>query len=73
MTSKFLKLAAALSILPSVYGQTLSPVFQKVLAIFTPSPLEFPPEEYDGWQFRYGRFIFRPASMYLSHGSPHIS
>lgn len=69
MTSNFLKLALALNILPSVYGQMLPPGFQTLLTIFMPTPVEFPQEEYDGWEFRYGRFVFRPASTYINHRS----
>lgn len=40
-----------------------------LLRIFTPSPVEFPQEDYDGIEFRYGRFVFRPRCPYFIYVS----
>lgn len=69
--SKFSKagaLAVGLSMLPTVYSQGIPAPFQLILNIFKPSLIESPSEIYDGWEFRYGRFVFRPACEYFLRG-----
>jgi hypothetical protein len=38
--------------------------FTVLLKALSPPPLFVPPHEYDGLEFRYSRFVFRPARTY---------
>lgn len=35
--------------------------YMNLVKAFTPQPLPVPSYEYDGLEFRYSRFVFRPA------------
>ncbi|KIM29452.1 hypothetical protein M408DRAFT_328717 [Serendipita vermifera MAFF 305830] len=54
-------LALALGFLPLIHAQDVPSVLQTALKVFMPAPVEFPQEEYDGFEIRYNRFVFRPA------------
>jgi len=53
--------SAAVSILALAATANAQLDYMGLIKAFAPQPLPVPSYEYDGLEFRYGRFVFRPA------------
>lgn len=67
MTLLALTAGSVLTFLPLARAEDAPSPLGSILNLFKMAPVEFPAEQYDGWQFVYGRFVFRPA-MYIFEG-----
>ena len=65
MTSLALTAGSVLAMLPVVRAEDPPNPLALVFNLFKMAPAEFPAEQYDGWQFVYSRFVFRPASKHF--------